>query len=792
MGDPIEIEGLKMAFNSHKKHYCAIGSIKSNIGHLDAAAGIAGFIKITLSLYHRFIPPSLNFKAPNHQIDFENSPFYVNNELKTWENNEYPLRAGVSSFGLGGTNVHVILEEYAPGGPARIPAKTFDKLIFLSAKTPAALDKMTENLACHFEQNPHVHLADAAYTLQVGREAFAHRKMLICSDTEEAIRKLKTGETETARAKEEKHTIIFMFSGQGSQYVNMGLGLYQNEPVFRRHIDECFALLKNITGIDMKPVLYPGEGKITLEEAEEKIFKFRYTTPIKFIFEYSLAKMLMTWGIQPGAMIGHSFGEYVAACLAGVFSLADGLFLAALRGELMHGLPAGVMLSVPLSEKELQQRLAKEDELDIAAINAESLCIISGPVEAVNRCEERLNREGHECLRLQVPKAGHSRMVAPIMAEFKQKIGKVKFNKPLIPFISCVSGTWIKTGEAIDPEYWTQHLRKPVRFADGLTTLFKEPNPVFLQSSPGKGLILFIDQHPENKPGTLTLSMVKHRKEPGPDVRHTFTQIGRLWLYGCVDDINWQAFYKEEEAKRRRIPLPLYPFEAVHYPVNKELFKPGTPIIPSSFSPKTGPTREWFYVPSWERVTLPPITSVQKQEQPILLFMDEEFGPLLKEQWEQNGIVVITVRMGTTFKKSTGRTYTLHPSAKENYDELLSHLETQGEIPSRVYHLWGLSRWDRDKTARDNVIDTLAKGFYSLLFLVQAIGKQNIKKGREICIEVITAGAFEVTGEEELYPASASVYALGRVIRQEYPGIDCRCIDIILPAKFPIPPGDVT
>ncbi|MCX6582473.1 MAG: amino acid adenylation domain-containing protein, partial [Candidatus Aminicenantes bacterium] len=813
MGDPIEIEGLKLAFNaagSRKKQYCALGSIKTNIGHLDAAAGIAGFIKTALSLHHRFIPPSLHYKTPNPQIDFENSPFYVNTELKAWERNGYPLRAGVSSFGLGGTNVHVILEEYTDASGGQKPfykkvsglPKIFHRVVLLSAKTPTALDKISENLTHHFEQNPGIDLADASYTLQVGRRAFTYRKMLVCSDTDEAIRKLDSGEVETAAAKEGKHTVILMFSGQGSQYVNMGLDLYQNEPVFRRHIDESFELLKNIAGIDMKPVLYPADGTITIEEAEEKIFQFKYTTPIKFIFEYSLARLLMKWGINPDAMIGHSFGEYAAACLAGVFSLEDGLFLAALRGELMHGLPDGAMLSVPLPEKELKQRLTGENHLDIAAINGESLCIISGPVDVVNRFEEQLNREGHECLRLQVPKAGHSRMVEPMMAEFKQKIGKVKFAKPRIPFISCVSGTWITAEEAVDPGYWTRHLREPVRFADGLTTLFKEPNPVFLQASPGKGLILFINQHPDNKAETLTLSMVRHRKEPASDVRHTLTQIGRLWLHGCETGIHWPAFYEGEGEKIQRIPLPSYPFEHIHYPVNKDLFKPGSPVIPS-FS--KGPGRhelrkktdraEWFYVPSWERVMQPGRPAIQRQEQPgaspsILLFMDGwGLGPQLKERLEQGGASVIAVHMGTAFKKSADRDYTLNPSDRENYNELIKELETQGEMPSRVYHLWNLSRCDADKSAKDNVNEGLDRGFYSLLFLVQAIGKRNANTSQGISIEVVTGNALEVNGEEELCPAIAPVYGLCRVIPQEYPDIDCRCIDITLPLS--LPPGGV-
>ncbi|MCU0288602.1 MAG: acyltransferase domain-containing protein, partial [Acidobacteria bacterium] len=783
LGDPIEIEGLKLAFNSSKKHFCALGSVKTNIGHLDAAAGIAGLIKTTLSLYHGFIPPSLNFQSPNPQCDLENSPFYVNTELKSWKN--HPLRAGVSSFGLGGTNVHIILEKYAKpqlemlplkkenamaaqegGGAAPAPWTPAKIFILLSAKTPAALETMSQNLANHFEQNPDINLTDAAYTLQVGRKTFPHRKMLVCSDINEVIDKLP--EAETGLAREEKHTVIFMFSGQGSQYVNMGLNLYQNIPTFQNHIDECFSLLKNITGIDMKPILYPEEENS--KEAEEKIFQFKYTTPIKFSFEYALAKTLISWGITPGAMIGHSFGEYAAACLAGVFSLEDGLFLSALRGELMHNLPDGAMLSVPLSEKELNQHLRNENEIDIAAINAESLCIVSGPIQAINRFETQLNQEGHECLRLQVPKAGHSHMVEPIMAEFKQKIRKVKFNKPQIPFISCVTGTWMKPEDAVNPDYWTQHLRKPVRFADGLTHLFKEPNPVFLQTTPGKGLILFINQHPDHKPDTLTLSMVRHHKEPGSDVRHTLTQIGRLWLHG-YHKINWPAFYQGE--KTQRIPLPSYPFEATHYPINKSLFKSGTPGIPS-FSPETARYElrkktniaDWFYVPSWEHKTLPPNPEIHLHNQTILLFINNTQLELqLKKSLEQANAPLITVQPGTNFKKSGQGNYSLSPADKENYHELLKDLAHENQFPTRIYYLWSLG----NKTIQDGL-----EQFYHLLFLVQALGKQN--QTQNIQVEIITDNTFEVSGEEELNPANAPIYGLCRVIPQEYPNINCRCI----------------
>jgi len=611
LGDPVEMAALKLASRSFPgtspagKHSCAVGSVKTNIGHLDAAAGVAGFIKSVMALHQQLIPPSLHFETSNPGIDFENSPFYVNTELFEWRNNGQPLRAGVSSFGIGGTNAHVILEEAPIAQSAERNAQSAGRqyqLILLSAKTQPALDKMTENLTEYLKENllnhgNHVNpmnpghllnhgnhanptnpgpiLADAAYTLQTGRKAYEHRKIMVCANTQEAVAGLGTGGAETGLAGEEKPTVIFMFPGQGSQYVNMGLDLYREEPVFRYQVDRCFSILEDITGKDMKHVLYPdlcprlpsefpqqeesGEGQI------EAISQFIYASPIKFIFEYSLCCLLMHWGIRPHAMIGHSFGEYTAACLAGVFSLEDAISLAAWRGELMHRLPPGVMLSVPLSPEELKPLLT--DEISLAAVNGESLCLVSGPPRAIAALESQLNNADHECMRMRVPKAGHSRMVEPILEEFRTMIRGLKFNQPRIPYISGLTGQWITASQAADPDYWTRHLRETVRFADGLTTLFKEPNPIFVQVGPGRGLMLFANLHPDKKPGTPVLNLVRHQKDDISDVYYTLTKIGQLWLNGAA--IDWQAF--NDGQKRRRLPLPGYPFEKRRYWIDAKL-----------------------------------------------------------------------------------------------------------------------------------------------------------------------------------------------------------------------------
>jgi amino acid adenylation domain-containing protein/non-ribosomal peptide synthase protein (TIGR01720 family) len=804
LGDPIEIEALKLAFQSKKKCFCGIGSVKTNIGHLDAAAGVAGFIKTVLALKHRLIPPSLHFETLNPKIT-PNSPFYVNKKLTPWKKDKYPPRAGVSSFGIGGTNIHMVLEE-APrigtsvsqwvgesvkpgaggGGLKTHKDLETDKkeyhLILLSAKTGTALDKIAQNLARHFKKNPHINPTDAAYTLQVGRKAMAYRSMLVCSNLEEAVEKIQSGEVETGQAKEEKSTVIFMFSGQGSQYVNMGLDLYQQNPVFRHEVDRCFELLEKITGKNMKPILYPGLHAASREinKAEEKIYQFLYTTPIKFIFEYSLAALLMKWGIQPGAMIGHSFGEYVCACISGVFSLEDGLFLSALRGELMHGLPEGAMLGVPLAEEQLRPLLVRNDKLSLAAVNGESLCVVSGPVDTIDTIENQLKEKGHECIRFRVPKAGHSWMVEPILEEFKKKIERVKFNKPQIPYISGLTGKWTTAREAMDPGYWTRHLREAIRFADGLTTLFKESNPVFLEVGPGRGLTLFVNLHPDKTPGIPAINMVRHRKEGIPDYEYTLSKVGHLWLYGLK--IDWASFYAGE--KRSRIPLPTYPFEGSAYPVDKNLFRlevPGStmklPSTSASAQQKKADPAEWFYVPSWERVMsghTPAVAanSIQEHGQScVLIFMDRYgLGIQLKKQLEHQGLEVIFLNQGAAS----------NPSSAKTYDEWVRELVKQGKIPSRVYHLWGIGTQAREGFQEKEVEKDLAEGFYSVLFLVRALGKYVGDASREIRLELVTSHAQEVTGDEELRPGKAPLYGLARVIPQEYPNMQCRCIDVPL------------
>ncbi|NEQ84319.1 MAG: type I polyketide synthase, partial [Moorea sp. SIO2I5] len=413
LGDPIEIAALTKVFRgtTEKKGFCAIGSLKTNMGHLDAAAGVGGLIKTVLALKHKKLPPSLNFETPNPTIDFANSPFYVNTTLSEWNTNGTPRRAGVSSFGIGGTNAHVVLEE----APTLEPSSTSRpwQLLILSAKTNSALEIATTNLAAHLKQHPDINLADVAYTLQVGRTAFEYRQMLVCQDIDDARKALSAPETQPVFTHYQELTqrpVVFMFSGQGSQYVNMAQELYQTEPTFRAQIDSCSELLIPNLEVDLRHILYPQPEKI--ETATLKLKQTAIAQSALFVVSYALAILWQEWGVSPQAMIGHSIGEYVAATLAGVFSLEDALALVAKRGQLMQQQPPGAMLAVSISEQECQTLLG--DRLSLAVINGLSQCVISGPIEAIDTLQQQLSEQKVESRRLHTSHAFHSQMMEPV------------------------------------------------------------------------------------------------------------------------------------------------------------------------------------------------------------------------------------------------------------------------------------------------------------------------------------------------------------------------------------------
>lgn len=559
LGDPIEVEALTRAFRrqTERKNFCTLGAVKSNVGHLNNAAGVAGLIKTALALKHGQIPPTLHFEEPNPLLDLATSPFVVRNTLREWKRDGAPRRAGLSCFGIGGTNVHMILEE----APARIapPSQRTHQILTLSAKTPEALSRMACALASRLEDEAGIDLADAAYTLNVGRQAFAHRHYVVARSATEAAAQLRAQPPQDVSQKgsTQAHGVVFMFPGQGSQHAWMAKELYESEPEFRRHVEECAGLLRPLMDSDLLELIYP-QTELPAA-AGERLAQPAVTLPALFTIEYALARLWMSWGVVARALIGHSFGEYAAACVAGVFSLEDGLRLAVERGRLMQQLPEGAMTAVRLSETDVLPHLG--ERLSVSAVNSNSSCTVTGPVEEIAGLERRLAEERVGYRRLEVPFAYHSSMIEAILPEFTAVVSTVALKAPSIPYVSSLSGDWIREEEATDPLYWAQQMRRPVRFARGLDTLAEREMNVFLEVGPGQTLCALSKQHFGRGRGLLFVPSLAAPQSKSSDSAVCLDTLGQLWRGG--HGVSWRGFYASE--RRMRLPLPTYSFDRQRY-----------------------------------------------------------------------------------------------------------------------------------------------------------------------------------------------------------------------------------
>jgi amino acid adenylation domain-containing protein len=766
MGDPIEVAALTQAFrvSTERRGFCAIGSLKTNIGHLDTAAGVAGLIKAALCLRHQTIPPSLHFEKPNPRIDFAASPFYVNDRLRPFESHGgMPRRAGVSSLGMGGTNTHVVLEEAPeaqPSGPSRP-----HQLLVLSAKTATALETATAGLADFLRRHQDSDLADVAFTLRAGRKEMPHRRMVVASDRGDAAAALASGDGErvfTSLVEEGHRSVVFLLSGQGSQYPGMARELYDGEPVFRREIDRCAELLRRSSPFwqerDLRTFIFPGEETA---EAAEALTQTAVAQPALFAVEHAMAQLWMKWGVHPQAMIGHSIGELAAACLAGVFSLEDALRLVAARGQLMQQMPPGAMLAVSLAEPDVIPLLSAE--LALATVNRFDTCVVSGPETAMAGLEARLSAMGVEGRRLHTSHAFHSPMMEPILEPFRQEVAKTTRRPPQIPFMSNVTGTWIRPQEAVDPAYWARQLRGTVRFADGVGELLAEPNRVFVEIGPGHALASAVRQHPR-RAGQLTVPSLRHPRERRSDVDFLLHTLGRLWLAGVeVDDA---GFYAEE--RRRRVVLPTYPFERQRFWVEplEDAGRGRRRVSPH--------VDDWFYVPVWKQSTLT-VPAPQWPATPArwLVFADGGgLGALLVERLTAAGQEAVAVTPGEAYAATGPGAFTVRPGQPEDYEALLAAL---GAPPQKVLHLWSVT----GEAAAGP--DALERGFYSLLWLAQACGRRGAGDPRwraPMRILAVSDTLHDVTGEDALAPAKAALLGPCRVMGREYPHLDCRSVDV--------------
>ena len=855
LGDPIEIAALNQAFSStDKKQFCGITSVKPNIGHLDAAAGITSLIKTILALQNKQIPPSINCDRPNSQIDWSNSPFYVNRKLTNWETNGNPRRAGVSSFGIGGTNIHVIVEEHEVGtfhGTSVQKLEVsgqeyFSSLLILSAKSETALDEATANLAIYLTDNPELDLADLAYTLQVGRRAFNHRRMVVCQNIADAAESLRDHtKVFTSNIEPGYKPVVFMFSGQGSQYPNMGWELYQKEPVFKENCDRCFQILEQYE-IFLKDMIFPlkevrssggtfhgtsvqefrnqKSGAIISSSASSAssaplplhspaLQETQYAQPAIFVIEYALAQLWMHWGVKPEVMIGHSIGEYVAATIAGVFNLEDALKLVATRAKLMQQQPPGIMLSVALSTSDIADYTS--EEISLAVSNAPSLSVVSGEEKAIAQLETTLQEKGVACRRLKTSHGFHSALMDGAIAPFVEIVQEINLNSPQIPFISNVTGTWITDTEATNPEYWGKHIRQTVRFAEGIAEITKEPNRILLEVGAGKTLSIFAKQTTNQN---ITLTSLRHPKDEQSDRNFILHTCGQLWLSGVT--IDWAKLYPEQPF---RIALPTYPFERQRYwiePPTTEI-----PLATNILTKQKSNPNNWFYLPVWARsLPLPPLNSAELAQKKYcwLVFQAKlGLGDRFTEKLTNAEHQVITVTEGSDFTINSDRDFTISAQQPDHYQQLVEHLFEQDLIPDKIIYSWessvGAFRPSGSTVCSSRgTLSAVAHGgnprprqFLQvgepaqrtvsqdraasppqlshetpLQYIVQALGKQQLSN--PIQINVIISNLYDIIGTEQIDLNQAFISGIAKVINQEYPQIRCRLIDSGIETEAPI------
>jgi len=773
LGDPIEVAALTLAFrrSTDRVGFCRIGSVKTNIGHLDTAAGVASLIKAALALRHKQMPPSLGFDKPNPTIDFASSPFIVNDRLTAWPSRAgSPRRAAVNSLGVGGTNAHMVLEE-APEPQPSGPAGREFQLLAMSARSKKSLDEYQKRLAAHLREHPEQPLADVAYSLYHGRRAFAQRRVLAARDREEAIALLEQNDPQRVftSAALDKPSLVFMFPGGGSQYPRMGFDLYQSEPVYREHIDRGLRIFQERTGIDLRPLMFAPEA--ALEAAAKALEHPHVQLPAIFIVEVALAKLWMSWGIEPAALIGHSVGENAAACIAGVLSFEDALGLVILRGRLVERVAGGGMLSVPLSAAALEP-LVRELGLDLAIVNSPELCVVSGSASGIDALEKKLGAREIEARRLKISVAGHSRMLDPILDEFGAFLRGLKLSAPKIPFVSNFTGTWIKPEEATDPAYWVRHLRHTIRFADGMRTLLETPERVFLEVGPGRILSSLVRQQPGAKAGQPAFSSLRHPDEKVSDAAYLLAVLGRLWSAGVpIDaDVPWR------DEQRRRVPLPTYAFQHQRYFIDAAKSESRGPDLKNLA--KLPKLEDWFYRPVWRPQGIDRATD--DKQITWLLFMDESgVGRALAERLRRRGHSVVEVRAGDAYHQRSDSEYVLSPErGREGYDALVKDLVASGKVPNRVAHLWLLTREERFRAGSSFFHTNMERGFYSLFFLAQALGDESVP--RPLHITAVSNGMQQVGDEALPYPEKAAALGPVQVIPRELPGITCSSIDLAL------------
>lgn len=779
LGDPIEVAALAEAFRAEtdERGFCAVGSVKTNIGHLDAAAGIAGLIKTVLALEAGEIPPSLGFEAPNPEVDFESSPFYVPRLTVPWPDRGGPRRAAVSSFGLGGTNAHAVLEQAPTSAPRDGSAAAV--LLPLSARSEDALDRAALRLADHLRHRTDLALADVAYTLQVGRRRFERRRVLVCGDRDEAIAALSGtgGRRLDAAGRGAPPSLAFLFAGLGDHYPGMAAGLYRSAPPFRREIDRASEVLLPILGVDLREILFPptepdsnapaggGAGpdlRSWLAPSRHRTAEDRpldrtaLAQPAMFALEYALAQLWQVRGARPGALLGYSLGEYVAACLAGVFSFEDGLHLVARRAQLIETLPPGAMLAVPLAEEQLAPWLG--GDLWLCAINGETLCVVGGSVERVTKLEVGLGEAAIPSRRIQTRHAFHSPMMAPIADPLAAVLRSVDLRPARLPLVSNVTGDWLDPERAAEPAYWIEQLLRPVRFADGLATLLAGPDRLLLEIGPGQTLGSLALQHPSRREGqpVAVLPTLRHELDRQSDEELDLRTLGQLWLADL--DVDWTA-HNAARGDHRRVPLPTYPFERRRFWIERGAQQ-------AASGARLADDAGWFWAPSWRLAPPRSEPSAAAHGAWLLLLDPLGLGERLAGRLAEMGVAVATARPGDRFAQVGARDFVV-ARGEDRFEPLF---EALGGVPERIVHLWSLTS-DGDPPGLEEIEDA---AFFSLLALSRALARRSATR---VEISVVTDGLYAVERGDRIKPEKSLLLGPVRVMPQEM-GIACRAIDV--------------
>ncbi|AUX48982.1 polyketide synthase [Sorangium cellulosum] len=758
LGDPIEVRALEQAFRRDPGPLgrCALGSVKANIGHASTAAGIVGLIKTVLALRNEQIPPTIHYERPNPEIALDHTPFYVNAELRAWPRRDSPRRAGVSSFGIGGTNAHVVLQEgppyqAAPGGESEV--------LLLSARSEEALSQVRSRLADHLERHGELSLRDVAFTLAEGKRRFLLRDSVVASSLPDAVARLREPRDGRA-ARADGAGVVMLFTGQGSQHPGMGRALYEEHALVRETVDACAGALVPLLGLDVRRVLFDGSA--------EELRDTGVAQPALFVVEYAVARWLESWGARPAALLGHSVGELVAACVGGVLSLEDALRAVAARARLMRSLPPGAMLAVPLSERAVLEGLP--EELSLAAVNGPALCVVSGSEAAVARYEAQLRALGVHGRRLHTAHAFHSRATEPIVREFREVMAGLTLREPRIPILSNVTGAWMTGEMAQSPQYWADHLRRTVRFADGVTTLLERGEPrLFVEVGPGSTLCSLVRAQLRGAEGSAAIPVLPGPGDAGKHRQVLLEAMGALWARGA--DLRWKDVFPRAQA--RRVPLPTYPFERRRHAVDAAAPEQPT-IAAATGAPESAAGARLFRL-RWSRLLEAAPASESAREQPwLLLTEDHEGARALEEQLRRSGVQVITARPGPAFAEPSAGAFVVRPDSEGDLRALVAALGARGVSPRRIVHLWSALRGP-GRSAEE----ALRQGLLSVCALARSLGDAPRTEGVELT--VVTRGAHAIAGEARPAPDDAALIGLCRSLPNELPSVRCRVVDVVMP-----------